>query len=105
MRRANTFGPSAPQQPLALPLPGMDVGPMDEDCLYLNVYTPAADAGRRPVLFWIHGGGFVIGSGSQPVYDARPLARRADVVVVTISWRPSNGCARTSRPSAAIRTA
>jgi para-nitrobenzyl esterase len=87
VRRAHAFGPSAPQQPMALPLPGMDVGPMDEDCLYLNVYTPAADTGRRPVLFWIHGGGFVIGSASQPIYDGAPLAKRGDVVVVTINYR------------------
>ena len=87
VRRADAFGPSAPQQPLALPLPGMDVGAMDEDCLYLNVYTPATDAGRRPVLVWIHGGGFVIGSGSQPIYDGAPLVTRGDVVVVTINYR------------------
>jgi len=72
---------------MALPLPGMDVGAMDEDCLYLNIYTPAADTAARPVMVWIHGGGFVIGSGSQPVYDGRPLARRGDVVVVTLNYR------------------
>jgi len=60
---------------------------MDEDCLFLNVYTPAADGGRRPVMVWIHGGGFVIGSGSQPVYDGVPLAKRGDVVVVTVNYR------------------
>jgi para-nitrobenzyl esterase len=87
VRAAQDFGPSAPQAALALPLPGMEVGPMDEDCLYLNVYTPAADAGRRPVLVWIHGGGFVIGSGSQPIYDGSHLARRGDAVVVTINYR------------------
>ncbi len=87
VRSALEFGPSAPQQPMMLPLPGMDVGAMDEDCLYLNVYTPAADGAARPVMVWIHGGGFVIGSGSQPVYDGRPLALRGDVVVVTINYR------------------
>jgi para-nitrobenzyl esterase len=87
VRSARDFGPSAPQRPLALPLPGMDVGPCDEDCLYLNVYTPAADGARRPILVWIHGGGFVIGSGSQPLYDGGPLARRGDLVVVTINYR------------------
>jgi para-nitrobenzyl esterase len=86
-RSGREFGSSAPQSPMALPLPGMDVGPMDEDCLYLNVYTPAADDGRRPVMVWIHGGGFVIGSGSQPIYDGVPLARRGDVVVVTLNYR------------------
>jgi para-nitrobenzyl esterase len=65
----------------------MDVGDTAEDCLFLNVTTPAVDAGRRPVLVWIHGGGFVIGSGSQAIYDAAPLARRGDAVVVTINYR------------------
>lgn len=87
VRDATAFGPSAPQNPMLLPLPGMDVGRTDEDCLYLNVWTPAADGGRRPVLFWIHGGGFVIGSGSQIVYDGAALAKRGDVVVVTVNYR------------------
>jgi len=87
VRQAGAFGPSAPQPTLRLPLPGMDVGRVGEDCLYLNVWTPAADGGRRPVLVWIHGGGFVIGSGSQPVYDGAHLARRGDVVVVTVNYR------------------
>jgi para-nitrobenzyl esterase len=87
VRRAVEFGASPPQQAMMLPLPGMDVGTMDEDCLYLNVYTPAADAARRPVMVWIHGGGFVIGSGSQPIYDGAPLARRGEIVVVTINYR------------------
>ncbi len=87
VHRATEFGSSAPQNPMALPLPGMDVGPMDEDCLTLNVYTPGTDGGCRPVLVWIHGGGFVIGSGSQPIYDGVPLAGRGDVVVVTLNYR------------------
>jgi para-nitrobenzyl esterase len=86
-RKCHEFGPSAPQSPMALPLPGMEVGPIDEDCLYLNVYTPAADDERRPVMVWIHGGGFVIGSGSQPIYHGAPLAKRGDVVVVTTNYR------------------
>ena len=61
--------------------------PESEDCLSLNVYTPALDAARRPVLFWIHGGGFSHGSGSQAAYDGGPLAERGDVVVVTIDYR------------------
>ncbi|MDJ0846829.1 MAG: carboxylesterase/lipase family protein [Myxococcota bacterium] len=87
VREAKAFGYSAPQAPLAIPLPGMEVGELDEDCLTLNVFTPAADAGRRPVLVWIHGGGFVIGSSAQPLYDGAPLVRRGDVVVVTINYR------------------
>jgi len=87
LRDAGEFGPSAPQRPMRLPLPGMDVGVQDEDCLRLNVTTPAADGGRRPVMVWIHGGGFAIGSGSQPIYDGAPLARAGDVVVVTLNYR------------------
>ncbi len=68
-------------------LPGMEVGEQGEDCLTLNVFTPSADAGKRPVMVWIHGGAFVIGAGSQAIYDGRPLARAGDVVVVTINYR------------------
>jgi para-nitrobenzyl esterase len=88
VRDATAFALSAPQNALDVGvLPGMQVGEQGEDCLYLNVYTPAADAGRRPVLVWIHGGAFVLGSGSQSIYDGRALARRGDVVVVTINYR------------------
>ena len=59
----------------------------DEDCLNLNVWTPAMqrDAGPRPVMVWIHGGAFANGSGR--VYDARRLAARGGIVVVTINYR------------------
>jgi para-nitrobenzyl esterase len=88
VRDATRFGASAPQGKMNLDiLPGLDVGAQGEDCLYLNVYTPAADDARRPVLVWIHGGAFVIGSGSQDLYDGAPLAERGDVVVVTINYR------------------
>jgi para-nitrobenzyl esterase len=79
-------GPSAPQDRL-VPRSFRAQGPESEDCLYLNVYTPSADGGRRPVLFWIHGGGFSHGSGTQPHYHGGPLAERGDVVVVTINYR------------------
>lgn len=88
VREATEFGPSAPQLPVPFDLiPGLGVGETDEDCLTLNVYTPACDGGRRPVLVWIHGGAFTIGSGSQMMYDPRPLARRGDVVIVTVNYR------------------
>ena len=61
--------------------------PQSEDCLYLNVWTPGIDNARRPVLFWIHGGGFTSGSGSSPMYKGSRLASRGDVVVVTINYR------------------
>lgn len=59
----------------------------NEDCLYLNVWTPGLDNVRRPVMFWIHGGGFTGGSGSSPMYDGGVFAGRDDVVVVTINYR------------------
>jgi para-nitrobenzyl esterase len=61
--------------------------PPGEDCLSLNVWTPGLDAGRRPVLVWIHGGGFLVGSGATPIYNGRDLAQRGAVVVVTINYR------------------
>lgn len=60
---------------------------MNEDCLYLNVWTPGADRKRRPVMVWIHGGGFAYGSGSQPIYQCDGLARRYDVVAVSLNHR------------------
>ncbi|MCY4013443.1 MAG: carboxylesterase family protein [Gammaproteobacteria bacterium] len=84
---ATALGPSAPQPQMtsddaALQMP---VEPTDEDCLFLNIYTPATDDGKRPVMFWIHGGGYVAGSGRA--YHGGLLARYHDVVVVTINYR------------------
>jgi para-nitrobenzyl esterase len=62
--------------------------PLSEDCLYLNVWTPAVqDRGRRPVLFWLHGRGFIEGAGSEGWYNGAKLARSGDVVVITINHR------------------
>lgn len=59
-----------------------------EDCLVLNVFTPDASPRRkRPVMFWLHGGGFAMGSANEPVYEGGVLAARGDVVVVTINHR------------------
>lgn len=64
------------------------LGKEAEDCLSLNVYAPAsATPGSKPVLFWIHGGSFSIGSSSLPVYNGSDLAITQDVVVVTINYR------------------
>jgi para-nitrobenzyl esterase len=62
-------------------------GPMDEDCLRVNVWTPAIDRGRRPVMVWLHGGGQRTGSGNSIFYDGTELARNHDVVVVTLTHR------------------
>ena len=62
--------------------------PMNEDCLFLNIWTPAlGDGGKRPVMVWLHGGAFVSGAGSSPMYDGTSLARHEDVVVVTLNHR------------------
>ena len=88
VRDAARFGPSAAQNgALVGPLMSLGINRTGEDCLYLNVWTPGADRGRRPVLVWIHGGAFVLGSGSQMLYDGATLARRGDVVVVTVNYR------------------
>ncbi len=60
---------------------------MDEACLVLDVYAPARRTSGKPVLVWIHGGGFRIGTGASPMYDGSGLARRGDVVVVAINYR------------------
>ena len=59
----------------------------NEDCLFLNVWTPAPDGGKRPVMVWFHGGGYAYGSGGWPVYNGRNLAEKGDVVVVTVNHR------------------
>ena len=61
--------------------------PESEDCLTLNIWTPAADNNKRPVMFWIHGGAFIMGSGIDPMYNGSTLAQRGDIVVVTINYR------------------
>jgi para-nitrobenzyl esterase len=63
-------------------------GGKGEDCLVLNVYTPALkDGGKRAVMFSIHGGGYSTGTSHNPVFDGRALAQRGDVVVVTVNHR------------------
>src|SRR5262245_6396772 len=84
---ATRFRAQALQNANALGMIGFDEAPMDEDCLFLNVWTPSTDGARRPVMVWIHGGAFVIGAGSQLLYDGAALARRGDVVIVTINYR------------------
>ncbi len=88
VRPAYKFGQAAAQNHSPLgPMLGFDIGPTGEDCLYLNVWTPGLDGARRPVMVWIHGGAFVMGAGSQALYNGEMLARRGDVVLVTINYR------------------
>lgn len=58
-----------------------------EDCLRLNVFTPGADNRARPVMVWMHGGGFTSGSGNYLIYDGTLLAKKEDVVVVAVTHR------------------
>jgi para-nitrobenzyl esterase len=90
VRPAAEFGPIAPQNPLpgSEMMPALMVDePQDENCLFLNIWTPAIDNERRPVMVWIHGGAFIIGSGSQTMYRGNTLVPRGDVVLVSINYR------------------
>jgi para-nitrobenzyl esterase len=60
--------------------------PISEDCLYLNIWTSSTSSIKKPVIVWIHGGAFVSGSGSCPIYDGEEMAGK-DVVFVTINYR------------------
>lgn len=83
---ATTHPNRCPQPPYPEVLSGFDIpGDESEDCLYLNVHTPAADGARRPVMVWIHGGAYIQGSANE--YDGTTLARENDVVVVAINYR------------------
>ena len=86
-RDALAYGPTAPQTTGAGGARGGGLSE-NEDCLVLNVFTPALGGGRgRPVMVWLHGGGFSTGSGSGAVLDGTSLAKTSDVVVVTINHR------------------
>jgi para-nitrobenzyl esterase len=97
VRDALDYGASAPQtDPSGSALDGafsallgpLNAQPESEDCLVLNVFTSTVGgAAKRPVMFWIHGGGFQAGTGSSPGYDGRRLVQRGDVVVVSINHR------------------
>jgi para-nitrobenzyl esterase len=88
IRSGAAFGSTSWPEPGGVTALLGDEGPgSDEDCLFLNVFTPGCDDGARPVMVWIHGGSFTAGSGSTPWYDGTALATRGDVVVVTINYR------------------
>jgi para-nitrobenzyl esterase len=92
---AFAYGPASPQMPADPSDPYVQSVDWDahvesgisEDCLFLNVWTPAInDGGKRPVFFYIHGGGFTNGSGGS-TFDGDPLARMGDVIVITVNHR------------------
>jgi len=87
VRPCDSFGPECPQAPY--PAGSIYARPPEkqsEDCLYLNVWTAARAADKRPVMVWIHGGALTRGSGANPVYDGTALAKKG-VVLVTINYR------------------
>jgi para-nitrobenzyl esterase len=77
---------SIPWQP-ADSIQGSPKRTMDEDCLYLNIWSKKSDNKNKPVLFWIYGGGFTTGEGSMPWYDGRAFAKNGDIIVVTFNYR------------------
>ena len=90
VRDAAEYGLSAPQPwlPGGMPPVGSHgAPPFGEDCLTLNLWTPGIDDARRPVMVWIHGGGFVTGSGSLPFYACDTFARDGDVVAISLNYR------------------
>lgn len=82
VRIADQYGPASIQS--ARPLPGQSES---EDCLTLNIWTPAADGQLRPVLFYIHGGGFTSGSGAGPTTADSAFASEGGIVTVTVNYR------------------
>jgi len=94
VKKTVDYGPRAPQirAPGGGLVPEAAVmewnGPMGEDCLVLNVWTPALkDNGKRPVMVWLHGGGYANGSAAFTFYDGHNLAEKHDVVVVGVNHR------------------
>jgi len=85
---ATKFGPRAIQGYTELekifPLAGQD---SEADCLSLNIWTPSCDNDKRPVMMWIHGGAYIFGTGSNQMYDGSTLAKRGNIVIVTINYR------------------
>jgi para-nitrobenzyl esterase len=86
---STSFGPDCWQLVDPLLNPGADMEHMSEDCLHLNVFSPAGQASRNtlmPVLVWLHGGAFQQGGARRPEYDGRRLAERG-AIVVTLNYR------------------
>ncbi|HEV3078132.1 MAG TPA: carboxylesterase family protein, partial [Gemmataceae bacterium] len=85
IREADTFAPACMQEGVSMP--GETPPTVSEDCLYLNIWTPAKNATEHlPVIVWIYGGGYRNGSASMPLYWGDRLAHQG-VIVVTIAYR------------------
>jgi para-nitrobenzyl esterase len=86
VRDAKRFGPRCMQAPVFSDMVFRSAG-VSEDCLYLNVWTPARSAAERlPVLVYFYGGGFIAGDGSEPRYDGESMARKG-IVALTVNYR------------------
>ena len=97
-RTAQRLAPPSPPEPWSAPRDAFEFGPraiqvapslagMSESCQTLNLWTPALDKAKRPVMVWLHGGGFMNGSANTDLYDGSDLNREGDVVVVTLNHR------------------
>ena len=88
-RPCTQFGNAAMQGSLGemAEMIGIAAGPMDEDCLTLNVWTGGLTDDERPVMVWIHGGANIVGASSQPRFDSEYFVHRGDMVLVTINYR------------------
>ena len=82
---ANEFGPIAPQPPYVSV--SKQLKQSEAECLNLNIWTPGIDNEKRPVMFWIHGGGFMYESSADEKLDGFALARKGNVLVVSINYR------------------
>ncbi|MGZ5184175.1 MAG: carboxylesterase/lipase family protein [Caldimonas sp.] len=88
VRDASRRTPIAPQVPARISIAmGNFEREMSEDCLTLAIWTPTADAKRRPVIVWLHGGGFSNGAGDLAWYDGSSMAAKGDIVVVGVNYR------------------
>ena len=95
VRDATRFSPMAPQvAEMGASMVGsmgaeraVDPRPMSEDCLYLNIWSPVTEGQKRPVMVYIHGGAFTLGSASDPWYDGTSFAANHNIVVVTLNYR------------------
>ena len=90
VRDAFEFGGRPPQIVGGEPEEMLSTDPREaqsENCLVLNIWTPKTGSGRRPVMVWFHGGGFASGSGSYTIYSGQELARKHDVVAISVNHR------------------
>jgi para-nitrobenzyl esterase len=92
IKPAQKYGAISPQNamPMGGAIPGMpdfSVEKQNEGCLYMNIWTPALDDAKRPVIFWIHGGAFIIGAGNELFLETGALVKRGNIVLVSINYR------------------